>query len=70
MTNFNYIPFVTGTRSCIGSKLATTEFKVLLSTLIRNFVFQPIEGFHIGCRTFPVHKPDPYLGLIVSRVEA
>ena len=69
VTNFNYIPFMTGTRSCIGSKLATTEFKILLSTLIRNFVFQPVEGLHIRKKSGIVTKPDPHLELIVSKVE-
>ncbi|CAG8597429.1 18312_t:CDS:2, partial [Rhizophagus irregularis] len=33
--------------ACIGHKVALTEFKTLLSMLIRNFVFQPIGGFQI-----------------------
>src|SRR5579859_6587082 len=69
VSNLNYLPFFTGTRSCIGNKVALTEFKILLSMLIRNFVFQPIEGFHIKKRTLSMHKPNPYLGLAVSRVE-
>ncbi|PKK69239.1 cytochrome P450 [Rhizophagus irregularis] len=69
VTNLNYIPFLAGTRSCIGNKLALTEFKILLSMLIRNFVFQPIEGFKFNKRTIGVSKPSPYLGLIVSKVE-
>ena len=43
VSNLNYLPFITGTRACIGNKVALTEFKILLSMLIRNFVFQPIE---------------------------
>jgi cytochrome P450 len=69
VTNLNYLPFLTGTRSCIGNKLALAEFKILLSMLIRNFVFQPIEGFHLKNRTIGVSKPSPYLGLAVSKVE-
>jgi cytochrome P450 len=70
VTNLNYLPFLTGTRNCIGSKVALTEFKILLSMLIRNFVFKPIEGLHIKRKIAPVNKPDPYLGLAVSRVES
>ena len=70
VSNLNYLPFLTGARSCIGNKLALTEFKVLLSVLIRNFVFQPVEGFRIKKKTFPVVKPEPHLELLVSRVEA
>ncbi|RGB30204.1 cytochrome P450 [Rhizophagus diaphanus] len=69
VTNFNYLPFLAGTRACIGNKVALTEFKILLSMLIRNFVFKPIEGFHIKRRIVPMNKPDPYLGLSVSKVE-
>ncbi len=58
VTNFNYFPFLNGPRNCIGSKLALTEFKILLSMLVRNFVFQPTA------------KPEPYLGLAASIVES
>ncbi|UZO11846.1 uncharacterized protein OCT59_003402 [Rhizophagus irregularis] len=70
VSNLNYLPFLTGTRACIGNKVALTEFKVLLSMLIRNFVFQQIEGFQFKKRTLTVNKPHPYLGLLaVSKVE-
>ncbi|PKK60053.1 cytochrome P450, partial [Rhizophagus irregularis] len=69
VTNYNYLPFITGARSCIGNKLALAEFKILLSTLIRNFVFQPIEGFNFKEKSLLNSKPSPYLGLVVSKVE-
>jgi cytochrome P450 len=69
VSNLNYLPFLTGTRACIGNKVALTEFKILLSMLIRNFVFKPIEGFHFKKRTLASNKPSPYLGLNVSKVE-
>ena len=70
VTNLNYLPFLTGTRSCIGSKVALAEFKVLLSILIRNFVFQPIEGLHVKSITYFSSKPTSHVELIVSRVES
>ncbi|GET00307.1 cytochrome P450 [Rhizophagus clarus] len=70
VTNLNYLPFFNGARGCIGNKVALAEMKIILGMLIRNFVFQPIEGFHIRKKVFPVPKPDPYLGLIVSIVES
>ena len=66
----NFLPFFSGPKSRIGNKLALTEIKILLSLLIRNFVFQPVEGLHIRRKLFPFTKPDPYLELNVSRVEA
>jgi cytochrome P450 len=69
VSHLTYQPFYTGPRTCIGNKLALAEFKVLLSMLVRNFVFQPVEGFHIGKRSFPLAKPEPHIELIVSRVE-
>jgi len=70
LTNTNYLPFLNGPRNCIGSKVSLTELKILISMLIRNFVFQPIEGFNIRKKPFPGSKPDPYLGLAVSKVES
>jgi cytochrome P450 len=70
VTNLNYLPFLNGARGCIGNKLALVEVKILLGMLIRNFIFQPIEGFQIRKRVFPVPKPDPHLGLVISIVES
>jgi hypothetical protein len=48
ITNLNYLPFLNGARGCIlGNKLTLVEVKILLGMLIRNFIFQPIEGFQI-----------------------
>jgi cytochrome P450 len=63
----NFMPFLTGARSCIGNKVALNEFKVILSLLIRNFVFQPVEGLNISKKEG--NKPHPRLELMVSRVE-
>ncbi len=63
------MPFYVGIRSCIGNKLALNEFKILLSILVRNFVFQPVEGLVIKRKTGFLSKPDPYVELIVSKVE-
>ena len=70
ISSLNYLPFYSGSRTCIGNKLALAEFKLLLCMLIRNFVFKPVEGFHIRSRIFPIAKPDPHIELTVSRVEA
>ena len=63
------MPFGTGVRSCIGNKIALSEFKIILSILVRNFIFQPVEGLHIKRTTGLANKPSPRLELIVSKVE-
>ncbi|CAG8650425.1 4225_t:CDS:2, partial [Acaulospora colombiana] len=45
ITNYTWIPFITGARGCIGAKIALNEMKVLLAVLIRNFKFREVEGF-------------------------
>uniref|UniRef100_A0A1D1Z8L8 Cytochrome P450 4F12 n=1 Tax=Anthurium amnicola TaxID=1678845 RepID=A0A1D1Z8L8_9ARAE len=70
VTNFNYLPFLNGPKNCIGNKVALAEMKVVLSTLVRNFVFRPIEGFSIRKKAFPAARPDPCLKLDVSLVES
>ncbi|CAI2191756.1 11766_t:CDS:2 [Funneliformis geosporum] len=69
ITNYNYLTFSTGNRACIGNKLALNEFKILLSMLVRNFVFQPVEGLNIKKKPGFLTKLDPYLELNVSKVE-
>ncbi|CAO1621705.1 unnamed protein product [Parajaminaea phylloscopi] len=37
-----HLAFIAGPRNCVGSKFALTEFKVILSHLIRKFEFTPL----------------------------
>jgi len=43
-TYYNYLPFLTGPRTCIDNKIALNEIKILLAILIRNFEFHKVEG--------------------------
>lgn len=70
ISNISFLPFNAGARGCIGNKLSLAEFKVILSILIRNFVFQLAEGFHVKTRTFTSSKPDSEIEFIISRVES
>ncbi|RHZ54763.1 hypothetical protein Glove_423g70 [Diversispora epigaea] len=66
-SNYSWIPFLTGARSCIGSKMALNEIKVLLAILIRNFEFRD-EGKKIKKKLFIVSIPDPDIELWVKKV--
>ncbi|CAB4387303.1 unnamed protein product [Rhizophagus irregularis] len=70
VSNLNFLPFSAGARSCIGNKLALVEFKVILSILIRNFVFQITEGSHVKKRNFVSSKPYSHFEFTISRVES
>ena len=63
------MPFSTGPRGCIGYKIALGDIKVLLSILVRNFVFQPVKGLRIRKRVGFFAKPNPDIELIVSKFE-
>ncbi|CAG8777890.1 19853_t:CDS:2, partial [Racocetra persica] len=69
INNYTYMPFITGSRSCIGNKLALVEFKILLAIYIRNFKFKMIEGFEVRKRQMIATKPYPAIELLVSKVE-
>jgi len=70
VTKYNYLPFNTGPRGCLGYKVALSELKILLSMFVRNFVLQPVEGLHIKKKvSYHFTKVDPYLELNISKVE-
>ncbi|CAG8835289.1 8947_t:CDS:2, partial [Gigaspora margarita] len=67
ITNYNFIPFNTGPRTCVGIKMATLEVKTILAVIIRNFEFKLVEGFTFGVKSVSVAKPIPGIDLLVSR---
>ncbi|CAG8562689.1 6252_t:CDS:2 [Racocetra fulgida] len=69
ITTYNFLPFGTGARTCLGIKMAVLELKCMLAVLIRNFEFKLVEGFTFGVKYTTVAKPLPGIDLLVSRVD-
>ena len=42
----NIMTFIDGPRRCVGYKLALIELKIVLFTMTRNFVFEPVVPEH------------------------
>ncbi|CAJ0903116.1 12257_t:CDS:2 [Entrophospora sp. SA101] len=70
LSHYNYLPFSTGPRSCIGSKLALNEVKVVLCILLRNFQFHEVEGFKVTSKLNIITlRPDPTVKLRVNEID-
>ncbi|CAG8749193.1 5855_t:CDS:1, partial [Cetraspora pellucida] len=67
-TSYNFIPFSTSPRTCVGIKMGTLEVKTILAVIIRNLEFKLVEGFTFGVKYVSVAKPLPGIDLLVSRV--
>ncbi|KAF9927467.1 hypothetical protein FBU30_003223 [Linnemannia zychae] len=65
-----YIPFLLGPRTCIGSKFATIEAKILLYYLLMNLEYHPAPGFKFTKSHRVTMKPSPGMRLIVKRIVA
>ncbi|KAI9346863.1 cytochrome P450 [Obelidium mucronatum] len=63
-----YMPFLMGTRNCIGSRFAMLELKCILAVLVRNFEFDLVDGFVFRKTTQLTLKPDPCLKLQLKKV--
>ncbi|KAF9925377.1 hypothetical protein FBU30_004816 [Linnemannia zychae] len=64
-----YIPFLAGPRSCIGSKLALIEIKIVLYYLLCDFEYFPVPGFKFRKATRISLRPSPGMNLIVKKYE-
>ncbi|CAH1760283.1 7200_t:CDS:2 [Entrophospora sp. SA101] len=69
LSRYNYLPFSAGPKSCIGSKLALNEAKIILCNLLRNFRFHEVEGFKVASKITITLRPDPTVKLWVSEID-
>jgi cytochrome P450 len=69
VSNYNYLTFLQGPRSCIGRKFAETEFKVLLVALIQRLRFdEVVKGRHIEKKSIITTRPKDGMYLKLSAV--
>lgn len=62
---YSFVPFISGSRMCIGYKFALMEMKSALALLIRKFEFAPIPGMVYKRKATITTRPDPILYLRV-----
>jgi cytochrome P450 len=69
VTNYSYLTFLQGPRSCIGRRFAETEMKVLLVALIQRFQFDEIvKGKRVEKERTITTRPKNGLYLKISAV--
>ena len=69
VSNYNYLTFLQGPRSCIGRKFAETEMKVLLVKLIQRLRFdEVVKGRHIEKKSMITTRPKGGMFLKISAV--
>lgn len=64
-----YMPFLTGPRNCIGSKVALMKIKIMLYYLLVNLEYQPVPGFKFRKSARITLRPSPGMNLIVKRFQ-
>lgn len=64
-----YMPFLTGPRNCIGSKVALMEIKIMLYYLLINLEYHPVPGFKFRKSARITLRPSPGMNLIVRRFQ-
>lgn len=58
-SGITHLGFISGPRNCVGSRFAITEFKVILSHVLKKFVFEPLpeETVAISRKQVVVTRP-------------
>lgn len=69
VSNYNYLTFLQGPRSCIGRRFAETEMKVLLVKLIQRLKFdEVVKGRYVEKKAMITTRPKGGMHLKVSQV--
>ena len=69
VSNYSYLTFLQGPRSCIGRRFAETEMKILLATLIQNLRFdEVVKGRRIEKQSIITTRPKGGMYLKLSPV--
>ena len=63
-----FLPFLAGSRLCLGYRFALAEIKVIVATIVRRFKLEMMPGVVIKKKMSVTMKPDPALELRVSLV--
>ena len=64
-----YMPFLTGQRNCIGSKVALMEIKIMLYYLLVNLEYHPVPWSKFRKSVRITLRPSPGMNLIVKRFQ-
>ena len=67
IAKFNYLPFGSGVRGCIGEQFAWTEAILIMATLVQNWKFHLIEKKPLGIKPFLTLHPDRAYPLRLER---
>ena len=69
VTNYSYLTFLQGPRSCIGRRFAEIEMKVLLVALIQRLKFdEVVKGRHVEKKSMITTRPKGGMYLKLSQV--
>ncbi|SNW62334.1 Cytochrome P450-like protein E-class [Orpheovirus IHUMI-LCC2] len=66
MSNYLYMPFLAGSRSCIGNKFAIEEIKIVLIKLLSKFTLTLPENYKYGYKVRITSRPDPSIKMFIS----
>ena len=55
---FAYMPFGGGPRTCIGNNLAIVQLLLIVTTIVRRYDFEVVDGQEVGIRPMMLLRPD------------